>query len=128
LVSKRQKLEEYKSKLCGESKRRSIVLSSAREAERRGRESRQARVCDIEKARLITGTREIPQSSSPLDLLQLVDNDYMLQKIPRLISEHVKSLQNHAIDLQNQTALLIQKKQALTELIDSFNQKGTIIS
>jgi hypothetical protein len=84
-------------------------------------------VGDIEKARLITGTREIPQSS-PLDLLQLADNDYMLQKLPRLISEHVKSLQNHAIELQNQTALLAQKKQALTELINSFNQRGTILS
>jgi len=45
-----------------------------------------------------------------------------------LISEHVKSLQNHAIELQNQTALLAQKKQALTELINSFNQRGTILS
>lgn len=125
LVSKRQKLEEYKAKLCGESKRRSVVLSSAREAERRGRESRQARMGDTEKARLIVCTREIPQSSA-LDLQQLLDNDYLLQKLPRLISERAKALQNHTMELQNQTALFARKKQALSELIDSFNQRGTI--
>jgi hypothetical protein len=125
LVSKRQKLEEFKAKIWGESKRRSAVLSSAREAERRGRESRQARISDIEKARLIASTRNIPQSS-PLDLLQLIDNDYLLQKLPRLISERVKSLQNHATELHNQTALFARKKQALTELIDSLNQREKI--
>lgn len=117
LVSKRQKLEEYKGKLHNESKRRSAVLSTARESERKGRESRQARIADIDKA------HQIPQSSSS-DLLELTDRDYLLQKLPRLISENINSLQNHAIDLKNQTALLERKRQALNEFIDSFKQGG----
>ena len=114
-MAKRQKLDEYKSKLLCESKARSTILDTARESERKGRESRQSRMAASGKV-----------STMPQDLLQLVDHDILLRKLPRLVSEHTKSILDHSKGMEEQTNILLKRTQKLEEFVASFHTAASV--
>jgi hypothetical protein len=65
-------------------------------------------------------------STMPQDLLQLVDHDILLQKLPRLVSEHTTSILDHTKGMVEQTNILLKRKQKLEEFVASFHTVASV--
>jgi len=147
LVGKRQKYGEYKSKLSNDAKKRESILTTARENERRVRETKQIRMNECAKiswkgkhlssdssCSLVdtspsndTDDRNVSPSIDvhSADLMQLSEHD-LFHKLPRFVEEKTNMLLEHSREVQEQTHALKRKQQAIHAFIASMNNNAIL--